>query len=173
MRAELYWIDGPWRGRLAILPRPRGGEWLPDEIDDWKAAGLQVILSLLTSEEMAELDLQRESQLCQAAGLEYLSFPIPDRDIPASTRTTSQIAQAIGQRLAAGQNVGLHCRAGIGRSAVMAAVLLAMSGLDVESAFNRISAARRCPVPDPAEQRNWVAEFARKHALPAASTARS
>jgi hypothetical protein len=32
MRAELYWIEGPWPSQLAILPRPRGGEWLEDEI---------------------------------------------------------------------------------------------------------------------------------------------
>ncbi len=31
MLAEVYWIKGlPWH--LAILPRPRGGEWLGDEI---------------------------------------------------------------------------------------------------------------------------------------------
>jgi len=105
-------------------------------------------------------------------GLEYLSFPIQDRGVPSSIRGVSQIAQTVEQRLAAGQNVGLHCRAGIGRSAMMAALLLAMSGLDIESAFSRISAARGWLVPDTAEQQEWVAEFARKHALTAAPAAR-
>jgi hypothetical protein len=26
-----YWIDTGHAGRLAILPRPRGGDWLEDE----------------------------------------------------------------------------------------------------------------------------------------------
>lgn len=30
MRATLYWIDGVWPGRLAIVPRPRGDDWLED-----------------------------------------------------------------------------------------------------------------------------------------------
>jgi hypothetical protein len=32
MRAQLYWIEGPWAGHFAIVPRPRGGDWLEDEI---------------------------------------------------------------------------------------------------------------------------------------------
>ena len=27
-----YQIEGPWPGRLAIVPRPRGGDWLADEV---------------------------------------------------------------------------------------------------------------------------------------------
>ena len=36
MHTELYWIPGPWLGRLAIMPRPRGGDWLEDEIRSWR-----------------------------------------------------------------------------------------------------------------------------------------
>ena len=57
MRAELYWIEGPWPGRLAIVPRPRGGEWLEDEIRSWKQAGVNVVVSLLTNDEITELGL--------------------------------------------------------------------------------------------------------------------
>ncbi len=28
----LYWVRGPWPGKLALAARPRGGEWLDDEI---------------------------------------------------------------------------------------------------------------------------------------------
>ena len=28
----VYWLDGPWLGRLAIVARPRGDEWLTDEL---------------------------------------------------------------------------------------------------------------------------------------------
>ena len=36
MNPDLFWITGPWRGRLAIATRPRGGEWLGDEIRGWR-----------------------------------------------------------------------------------------------------------------------------------------
>jgi hypothetical protein len=28
----LYWIEGPWTGRLAISARPRGWDWLQDDV---------------------------------------------------------------------------------------------------------------------------------------------
>ena len=31
MWTSLYWIDGPWKGKLALSGRPRGGDWLKDE----------------------------------------------------------------------------------------------------------------------------------------------
>ena len=55
MTTKLYWIEGPWPGRLAILPRPRGGEWLEDEVQLWQQSGLDVVLSLLTHEEIAQM----------------------------------------------------------------------------------------------------------------------
>lgn len=41
-----YWVEGPWPGKLAILPRPRGDEWLRDEIQAWAHAHIDVIVSL-------------------------------------------------------------------------------------------------------------------------------
>jgi hypothetical protein len=72
---ESYWIEGPWSGRVAILPRPRGGDWLDDEIRRWKSAGIDVVVSTLTNEEIGELDLGREAELCRANGIDYVVFP--------------------------------------------------------------------------------------------------
>src|SRR5256885_568555 len=79
MRTELTWIEGPWPGRLAIMPRPRGGDWLEDEIQSWRQSGVDVIISLLTREEQTELSLADEEELCRANGMEFVSFPIVDR----------------------------------------------------------------------------------------------
>ena len=54
MRTELFWIDGPWPGRLAIMPRPRGGDWLEEEIQSWRRSGVDLVVSLLTLEERNE-----------------------------------------------------------------------------------------------------------------------
>ena len=51
MGADLYPIPGPWRGRLAIVPRPRGGDWLEDQVRGWRALGIGVVVSLLVSQE--------------------------------------------------------------------------------------------------------------------------
>ena len=57
MKPDLFWIPGPWRGRLAVATRPRGGDWLEDEAIGWRRAGIDVIVSLLEEDEAAQLDL--------------------------------------------------------------------------------------------------------------------
>jgi len=161
MRAELYWIEGPWPGRLAILPRPRGGDWLEDEVRSWQQASLNVIVSLLTSDEVVELGLAEESRLCQAYGLHFLSFPIVDRGVPSSRVATLDFVRRLETALTNGENLAIQCRQGIGRSALIAACLLVLSSVNPEMALQRVSAARGCPVPETTEQRQWVIEFAR------------
>ncbi len=47
MKAEVYWVtEAP--DRLAVLPRPRGGDYLVDEIASLHDQGLDVLVSLLT-----------------------------------------------------------------------------------------------------------------------------
>jgi protein-tyrosine phosphatase len=160
MRTELYWIEGPWNGRLAIMPRPRGGDWLEDEIRSWRQAGVDCVVSLLTADERSELELDGEGKACAKEGLEYLSFPITDRGTPASRTAMLEFVRPLERKLALGHGVAIHCRAGIGRSALLAACLLVAAGLDVAGAFQRISAARGCPVPDTIGQKEWVARLA-------------
>jgi hypothetical protein len=54
---ELHWVEGAWPGKLAMAARPRGGDWLQDELADWRRSGVNTVFSLLTEEE--EHDLAR------------------------------------------------------------------------------------------------------------------
>jgi protein-tyrosine phosphatase len=100
--------------------------------------------------------------LCRANGIEFVAFPIADRGVPLSAREVARVVREIEQKLVEGKGVAVHCRQGVGRSAMLAACLLASSGMDVRAAFQRIAAARGCPVPDTEEQRAWVEGFARQ-----------
>lgn len=159
MRAELYWIAKTWPGKLAIFPRPRGGDWLADEVQDWVAAGLQVIVSLLTAEEVAELGLIEEAELCRLHGLEFISFPIVDRSVPTSRAETLRLASRLADLLKEGKPVGIHCRQGIGRASLIAACTLNQIGVSAAAAFALIGAARGLVVPETAEQERWVENF--------------
>ena len=68
MRPEIYRVGPVEHGRLAIVPRPRGGDWLADEIQALREAGVDVLVSLLTADEVAELDLAREEAWCHTMG---------------------------------------------------------------------------------------------------------
>lgn len=161
MRTELYWIQGPWRGRLAIMPRPRGGDWLEDEIQAWRHAGVDAVVSLLTREEQTELKLPEEEALCRANGIEFVSFPIVDRSVPSSAEAFSELVIRLADQLANGQNIAVHCRQGIGRAALIAICLLTVSGMEPAAAMERVGAARGCVVPETPEQRRWITDFAK------------
>jgi protein-tyrosine phosphatase len=162
MKAVIYWVEGPWTGRLAIMPRPRGGDWLEDEVRDWRSAGIDVVVSTLTNDEAAELDLAKEAELCQVNGMDYVAFPIVDRGVPLSVRATAEVLRQLEGKLAEGKSIAIHCRQGIGRSALLAACLLVLAGADPEAAIQRIGVARGCTVPETAEQREWIAKFWRE-----------
>ena len=160
MKPDVYWIDGPWPGKLAILARPRGEDWLEDEVAGWKEAGVNVVVSLLTRGEDDELGLRDEHKLVQQQGLTFISFPIGDYSVPTSKSEVRELASNLGQSLKQGTNVGVHCRQGIGRSSLIAACVLVTSGESPSTAFQRITNARGRPVPDTPEQSKWVTAFA-------------
>ena len=160
MRVKIHWIEGTGAGRLGIMPRPRGGDWLEDEIRSLKSSGVDVVISLLEWAEVVELDVTEERELCEASGISFLSFPIPDRDVPASGREALDFAGSVSDLLRSGKGVVIHCRQGVGRSALVAACVMMAGGVGVEEAFGKIEAARGCPVPDTPEQRRWVARLA-------------
>ncbi len=148
------------------MPHPRGGDWLDDELQSLAKAGVNVLVSLLTTDEVAELELHDEERLCGDCGLRFISFPIPDRSVPISTAEAGRTIDLILEELWAGKAVAVHCRMGIGRSALVAACLLKSQGIGVDEAFGMISRARGFSVPDTKEQREWVegfAEFRREH----------
>jgi protein-tyrosine phosphatase len=157
-----YQIEGPWPGHLAIVPRPRGGEWLEGEVCFWKGEGFDVVVSLLTRSELDELDLAAEADLSRGRGIQFWEFPIPDLGIPQSLTAARETIDRLYGGLKAGKKIAIHCRQGIGRSGLIAAGVLVVSGIDPETAFRQVSAARGLPVPETAEQKEWVRELARE-----------
>lgn len=162
MKAEVYWVPGPWPGRLGILPRPRGGDWLADEIRSWRDSGLDVATSLLTPDEVAEFELEEEGARAREQGLEFHVLPIPDRGVPRSRVDLTALISELERALESGKDVGVHCRQGIGRSALVVAALLVSAGEEPEEAFRRIEKVRGRPVPETAEQREWVTDMVAK-----------
>lgn len=156
MKDGLYWIAGPWPGRLGIAARPRGGDWLSEEVQAWRRAGVDAVVSLLTPEEESELGLEAEPILSRESGLRFHAFPIPDLGVPSSRLRFVELVHRLDQELAAGKNVAVHCRQGIGRSGLLASSLLVSAGQRPDQAFRRVEQARGVPVPETAEQRRWV-----------------
>ena len=162
-----YPIDGPWSGELFIIARPRGGDWLEDELRELRREGFDAIVSLLTSEETNEMGLLRFAEMSKSQGIDFYEFPIPDLGAPSLPKTEA-LLDRIKSDLDAGRQVGIHCRQGIGRSGLMAIGLLMLAGFEPELAIRRVSSARGLSVPETTEQRDWLYTLARDLVAPAA-----
>ncbi|MFD7639372.1 tyrosine protein phosphatase [Kitasatospora sp. NPDC059795] len=160
MRPTLFTVERPGPGRLSTMARPRGGDWLAGELGALAAAGVTDLVSALTPPECAELGLTAEPELAVAAGLRFRSLPIPDFTTPVHAQVRPALDE-LTARLRAGAHLVLHCRAGIGRSSLLAASVLILDGLDADTAWERIARARGVAVPDTAEQRAWTSHLGR------------
>ena len=160
MKTPIYWTQNKFPGRIAIVPRPRGGDWLEDEILSFKQSGIDVIVSLIEKQEEIDLGLEPEKEVAEANGLLFFSFPIVDRNVPTSKEKTLEFLLKLERLLKIGKNIGIHCRQSVGRSALIAAGLFSLFGISPENAFQQLSIARGLPMPETEEQKEWIEEFA-------------
>ena len=120
MTVSTYPLARSGPGRLSTMARPGGGARLTEELASLAEGGAQVLVSLLTDEESVDLGLAGEADAACAAGLELLRMPVPDLTVP-DVDALLDLALALAGRLAGGAHVVVHCRAGIGRSSMLAA----------------------------------------------------
>src|SRR5271170_4588427 len=123
MIARPYWITT----QLAIIPRPRGGDWLDDEMMALREAGIDVVVSMLEKDEALELGLEREAISAEGASIRFINFPVLDRSTPFEVSAFEALMNTLEALLASGKRVGVHCRACIGRASVTVASLLIRS----------------------------------------------
>lgn len=84
----------------------------------------------------------------------YLRHAIRDQQVPRRATQMRRIQDDIAAALAAGRNVYLHCRAGIGRTGMVAGCFLVEQGYDGERALRELNAL-------------WTAQSARAATWPA------
>ncbi|HUB00261.1 MAG TPA: hypothetical protein VMA34_18150 [Terracidiphilus sp.] len=156
---EVRWIESHATEKLAIVLRPRGGEWLRDELLRFKEDGLETLVSLLEPREAEWLGLAEEGRLAEEAGLHFLCHPIRDTCVPSDVASFREFVIALAERLRKGEHIGVHCRGSIGRATLTAACTLVELGWKPIAALFAIETARGCPVPDTEEQLHWILNY--------------
>lgn len=114
-----------------------------------------------------------------AEGVLYLRRPIRDHGVPKSDAGMQQILDTLERVLAEGRSVYLHCRAGIGRTNLVAGCWIASRGGGGEAALERLNRAWRGnarsrgwpSIPETEEQVEFVRGWGRPRARPAAPVA--
>lgn len=136
---HLYYVQIPskYSGRLAFGPRPRS---------EAELSGFDLVVCLLTAPELHELEL---------GWLRALHVPIEDRGCPTDQVRLDAALQDAKSALSRGKNVYIHCRAGIGRAALVTACLMRSLGCSGDL-WAQLEQVRGLPVPDTEEQKDWV-----------------
>jgi protein-tyrosine phosphatase len=155
MLPTIYLVKEFSEGKLSVMAKPVSGEWIDDEFSGLKRLGVNKVVSLLEKDEEREVGLALEMSLCHEHDIEFISFPIPDRGLPNTPKAIA-LAEELYSEINKGKHVVIHCRAGIGRTGIIAGAVLVKSGINANEALSLISDARGVKVPDTEEQESWL-----------------
>src|SRR4051812_24194304 len=100
MFTKVYWVhqyDND--AKLGIMARPRGDDWLANEIAHLKKRNVGLLVSLLEQEEINELGLRQEKAICKTCGIGFINFPIADRDTPRTSDKTDWLIDFLTSKL--------------------------------------------------------------------------
>ncbi len=157
MFTKIYWIHQFENSAgIAIMARPRGEEWLEDEIDKFKKQNVGLLVSLLEQKEISELGLNKQKELCIKNNIAFINYPIVDRGIPKKGYELDKFISQLTEKVKEGISIVIHCRMGIGRSSIIAACILLQAGLKTDDIIQKISKVRGLKVPDTDEQIKWL-----------------
>jgi protein-tyrosine phosphatase len=159
MRPALHVIAGPGPGQLATIAHPRAQAWPAEHLEALARAGVDVLVSALTTAEQHRLGFGGTAAAAAAAGVDFVPFPIAEGGIPRE-----EAAKVIGLagRLAAhvrgGRFVVTQCFGGIGRSTLLSCTTLVLLGIPPGEALRRVTNGADLPIT-----RDWLHEFAAHH----------
>ena len=149
-------------GRLLLAPFPAA----PDAVKAFADAGAVALLSLTPADEMAWLGVPPQvlAGLCRAAGLDWHHLPLDDMSAgDGATRTLWQATvPALHAVLDADRAVAIHCRMGLGRTGMAAALLLVERGTTPEEAIATVRRVRPGAIETRAQEalvRGWRLEI--------------
>lgn len=157
MTPEIHHVMSLEQGNLYVMPMP-DPENLPASVEYFSSIGITVVVSHLEKSEENSLGLEHEEALLQAAGIQFLPYPIKDMHLPDKTAFESFI-DSLYERLIQGDNLAVHCRAGIGRTGMTSSCLLIRAGYQCRDAIDRVASARGKSIPDTKEQLDFIRDF--------------
>jgi ADP-ribosyl-[dinitrogen reductase] hydrolase len=124
---ETYWV-APGRLLVGEYPGSASRAAAMDRLRRFLRAGVTCFVDLTELAELPSYEPLLPMATADGRRIEYLREPIPDHGVPASREAMRQVLATIDAALEAGHVVYVHCRAGLGRSALVAGCWLASRG---------------------------------------------
>ncbi len=152
----MFRIDSMGDGFIAIMGHPALEQEAAVTLAQVARQGVNQVVSLLQPSEGRLLGLDDEAELVLNAGMSFVSYPVADMGLPASADEFAGLSLRLYRQMKSGVGTLIHCRAGIGRSGLLAAAVLLHGGRDVVQAFAQVTQARGRRVPETVEQGDWL-----------------
>lgn len=162
-----YWVV-PGRLLVGEYPGSISRAAAMERLRAFLSAGVTCFIDLTESGELPSYERLLPFETPTGRRVEYLREPITDHAIPGSRAVMSRIVRMLDDALAAGHVVYLHCRGGVGRSAMAAGCWLAErqhdSGERALAALQGFWQASRHAeiwptVPETEEQQDYVRDW--------------
>lgn len=147
-------------------PSLSGPDWKRDLSADvlrlkrWRT---DILVSLVEEGELAQLKVGDIGAALREAGILWLHLPIADICAPGADwhNAWRRVSPVMHQQLEAGGRVVFHCKAGLERTALAAALLQCERGEALDEALATIAGARKGAGPLP-HQRRWLDDLRRE-----------
>lgn len=141
-------------------PSLNGDDWDRDlnaDVTAMKVWGADIVVSLTEEAEMRQLGMHDLDSALQDAGISWLHMPIPDVSTPGPgwDERWRAASPEIHRNLDTGGKVIIHCKAGLERTALVAAILQREHGVTLDTALSIIANTRPGAGPTPGQLR-WL-----------------
>jgi ADP-ribosylglycohydrolase len=164
------WLPTPWLGRVGLTFAPgkkqtdaATGVWERDlraDVERLRAGfAADHLVCLLEDAEFAELQIEGLEAVARAAGIAFHRLPVPDGSLPPEPAKVRDLVSRTAGWAAAGENVVIHCKGGLGRAGTIGGCVLRYAGHTAMAALEALAEARGPNCPETSAQRRFVASF--------------
>ena len=117
---------------------------LPTDIAAVQNWGATAVLTLIEAHEFSLLRVSALGEMVQSAGMSWYHLPIVDVSIPDQRFEQSwlSVRNALHEQLDSGERILVHCRGGLGRTGLVAGMILVERGLSADDAIHLVRKAR-------------------------------
>jgi ADP-ribosyl-[dinitrogen reductase] hydrolase len=147
-------------GDLFLSSCPGMGKDLLGDIQIIKDLNIKCLISLVEENELYHLGARDLFKELDKINIKWIHFEIINFDIPNLNQydELNSYIKTISQSILNGENIYIHCMAGLGRTGMIAALILTKLGLSPQQSIKIVRDSRPGSIETEAQE-NFVCEF--------------